>query len=970
MPQVYVALDLETTGLSPEHDAIIEIGAVRFRTDRTLDTFSTLINPHRPIPYKIQLLTGISQGEVAHAPSLHQALPDLRRFVGDSPVVGHNINFDLGFLRRQGLLPDALGIDTFELASILLPEAPRYSLGALADQLGISLPTRHRALEDATATKDLFLALLQRALEMDLEVLQEINRVAARSEWPLRHIFRDLERERARTAETGTIRQQLLEKGLLDRAGMGLVLSRRPREDPLRPTNNKTPLDAEALAALLGPDGPFAKSFPGYEYRSQQVDMLRAVVEAFNEGGQLLVEAGTGTGKSLAYLLEAVDFAVRNGRHVVISTNTINLQDQLYLKDIPDLQRILDRPFKAALLKGRSNYLCLRRLAQFRKSEHLNTDEVRVLAKILAWLPVTSTGDHAELTMITSESNVWAQIGAEADNCLGERCPHRLGGSCFLARARARAEAAHVIIVNHALLLSDVTLEGRLLPDFQHLIIDEAHHLEARATESLGYTVNQRQFDGLLNSLSVRLGGGRGPQRAADSPLGSPGDRRGGLLSEVTPGLRRSTLSPNDRQRIETFVEVLHGQVDHLRQEGALFFDALDNFCHDQLGGRQDSEYDVQIRLTTGLRSQPSWIDVEVRWDKASQTMKNLIANLRKLTAAYDELSEANIPDYDEVLQGLRSRLQRATEVCTQLEAIIMKPATTQIYWLTLSSRDSSITLQAAPLEVGALLQEGLFKRMETAILTSATLRTGREFDYMRSRLGLEYANELAVGSPFDYRRSTLVYLPTDIPEPGSPYYQKAVEQALVDLCRATKGRTLALFTSYTQLRSAHRAITPPLEQDGIVVYAQSLDGSRRQLLENFKTTQHAVLLGTRSFWEGIDVVGEALSCLVMVRLPFSVPSDPITAARSETFEDPFNQYQVPETVLRFRQGFGRLIRSHEDRGVVVILDKRVLSKAYGNVFLRSLPDCTVQRGSIKELPAVAVKWIDGEQPVQAALEI
>lgn len=952
MPQVFVAVDLETTGLSPEHDAIMEIGAVRFRPDRVLDSWSTLVDPQRPIPFKIQHLTGISQADVAGAPSLSQALAELSRFAGNHPVVGHNVSFDLAFLNRHGALLRNPPVDTFELASILLPEAPQYSLGALADRLGISLPVRHRALEDATATKDLFLALLERALEMDLEVLQEINRLAARSQWPLRHIFRDLERERAQTASVGSIRAQLLEKGRLDRAAMGLVMARKPREEPLRPAPKHTPIDVEALAALLGAEGPFAASFPGYELRPQQVAMLRRVAEYFNQGGQIMVEAGTGIGKSLAYLLPAADYAMHNSRHVIISTNTINLQDQLYGKDIPDLQRVLGWPLRATVLKGRGNYICLRRLAHFRRHARLSTDQVRVLAKILAWLPITATGDQAELTLMGSEALVWSEIGAEADNCLGERCPHRRGGSCFLARARARAEAAHLIVVNHALLLSDVAMEGRLLPEFHHLIIDEAHHLEDCATDCLGFAVTQRQLENLLNSLSMRLGG----------------DRRGGLLADLPTALRQGTVAPNDRQRLEEAIEDLHSLTDRLRHGLALCFDALDDFCQDQLDARRQSDYDVQIRLTRGLRAQPSWSTVEMRWDDASRTMKKLVQDLRRLATAFQELEDRNIPDYDETFQGLLSRLQRATEAYAQLEAIVMKPAAGQIYWLTITPRDGTITLQAAPLEVGSLLQEGLFERLEMGVLTSATLRTGGRFDYLRSRLGLEMADEVAVGSPFDFESSTLIYLPTDIPEPGTPYYQRAVEQNLVELCRATRGRTLVLFTSHTQLRTTHRAISPPLEQEGIVVYGQGLDGSRRQLLESFRTTPRAVLLGTRSFWEGIDVVGEALSCLVIARLPFSVPSDPITAARAETFDDPFNQYQVPETVLRFRQGFGRLIRSQEDRGVVVVLDRRLLTKSYGQVFMRSLPECTVQRGSVRDLPAAAARWIDGEPPVQATL--
>ncbi|MGQ9682996.1 MAG: helicase C-terminal domain-containing protein [Anaerolineae bacterium] len=955
MPQVYVALDLETTGLSPEHDAIMEIGAVRFRPDRVLDTYTTLIDPRRPIPLKVQHLTGISQADVAGAPSLQQVLPVLRRFVGDSAVVGHNVSFDLAFLNRYGALGQNPAIDTFELASILLPQAPRYSLGSLADYLGISLPVRHRALEDATATKDLFLALLERGLEMDLEVLQEINRLAARSQWVLRFLFRELERARAQVASEGSIRAQLLEKGRLDRAAMGLVMARRPRDEPLRPAANLTPVNEDELAAMLAPGGLLARAFPGYEHRPQQVEMLRAVCRCLNLGGQLMVEAGTGTGKSLAYLLPAADYAVRNSRHVVISTNTINLQDQLYLKDIPDLQRLLPRPFRATLLKGRGNYLCLRRLAQFRKSERLSADQVRVLAKILAWLPVTNTGDQAELMLRNNqEMEVWAQIGAEADNCLGERCPHRRGGTCFLARARARAEAAHIIVVNHALLLSDVAMDGRLLPEFRHLIVDEAHHLEERATESLGFAVGKRGFDQLLSALSLRLSG----------------DRRGGLLADIEGALRRSQASPNDRMNLEELLASAHEAVDRLRSAAVLFFDALEAFAHDQMPASAESEYDMALRLTPGLRGQPTWSAVEMRWDDAARVLKKLLADLRRLAGRWADLAKANVPDYDEVSQNLATRIQRASETLQQLEAIVIKPEPSRIHWLTINARDGTVLLQAAPLEVGPLLKEGLFDRLETAVLTSATLRIGERFDYIRSRLGLEWAEELSVGSPFNYGSSTLVYLPSDIPEPGAAYYQRAVEQGLIDLCRATKGRTLVLFTSHTHLRTTHRAISPPLEQDGIAVYGQGLDGSRQQLLDSFRNTPRAVLLGTRSFWEGIDVVGEALSCLVIARLPFSVPTDPITAARAETFDEPFGQYQVPEAVLRFRQGFGRLIRSREDRGVVVVLDRRLQTKNYGQTFLQSLPECTVRRGPLRDLPAEAARWIDGEAPLQGEMAL
>jgi DNA polymerase-3 subunit epsilon/ATP-dependent DNA helicase DinG len=359
---------------------------------------------------------------------------------------------------------------------------------------------------------------------------------------------------------------------------------------------------------------------------------------------------------------------------------------------------------------------------------------------------------------------------------------------------------------------------------------------------------------------------------------------------------------------------------------------------------------------------QPAWSNVEIAWDNVSRHLFSIGEGLERLSSGLDDgpgfLAE-DIPDREDLLQELLSYISRIRELYEQMNALIVQPSSGGIYWAEVSARDGDISLHAAPLHVGPLVQKHLFMPKECVILTSATLRTEGEFDFIRERLSAWEAEEAAVGSPFDYASSTLLYLPTDIPEPYQPYYQRTVEQALVDLCRATRGRTLVLFTSYSQLRNTSKAISRPLAEDEIVVYTQGGGGSRKQLLENFRTTPRAVLLGTRSFWEGIDVVGEALSCLVIARMPFSVPSDPVFATRSETFDEPFSQYALPEAILRLRQGFGRLIRSKTDRGVVVILDKRIQTKSYGRAFLDSLPACTVQRGPLAGLPTAAARWID-----------
>lgn len=949
MGRIHVALDIETTGLDVERDAIIEVAAVKFRDGEVLDTWSTLVNPKRHLPYKIQLLTGIKPEELDRAPTSASVSAPLATFVKDYAIVGHNIGFDLAFLRQHGILLTNPSLDTFELALILMPQVTSYSLDALTDALGIEMKDHHRALADALATKDLFLVLADRGLALDLAVLQEINRVGARSQWALKGFFRDLERERARAAFTGTVREQLRAKGSLDNAALGLVLDRREHAEPLRPTATKNLLDEETLVAMLSPGGLLAENFPGYEHRPQQIEMLRAVTQAFNEGYQILAEAGTGIGKSLAYLLPAIHFSVRNGSPTVVSTNTINLQDQLFNKDIPDLKGILPIDFRAALLKGRTNYLCLRRLALFRRSTSLEAHEVQVLAKILAWLPVTETGDRAEFSLREQELAVWSRVQAEQETCLGDRCLHLRKGRCFLYRARHLAEAAHIIVVNHALLLSDMMVSNRILPEYHHLVIDEAHHLEARATEQLGFEVNRSQAYSLLASLTHQTAAGR----------------HGGLLPAIPQHFRGSTVPPESQERVSRYLAKLQRQVDQAERATDSFFDGLHAFVRDTLmpeSGASKSGYDLRLELTRGIRNQPDWSQIEILADDLGGDLLKVEQGMHNLHTGFSDLEDQGILDYDDLLQEIWARLERVRELREQIQAIIIQPVSAGVYWLSIGARNQEIALHSAPLHVGPLLEQNLFFKLETLVLTSATLRTANSFNYIRERLELGDAEQLAVDSPFDYASSTLLCLPTDIPEPGQPQYQNIVSKATADLCLATEGRALILFTSHSQLRATYRAITRPLEEANIVVYGQGLDGSRRQLLERFKGNPRSVLLGTRSFWEGIDVVGPALSCLVIVRLPFSVPTDPVFAARSRSFEDPFGQYAVPEAVLRFRQGFGRLIRSCTDRGVVVVLDRRVLSKSYGASFLDSLPSCTVCRGPIRELPAKAARWIERSQ--------
>ncbi len=959
-----VALDLETTGLDPNRDAIIEIGLVRFRGDEILDKWSSLVNPGKLVPASITRLTGITNQDVAHAPRLEELIDPVRRFVGETPLVAHNAAFDLGFLRSAGLSFTQPAIDTFELASIVLPSQPSYSLGALLEHFGHFLSGAHRALADAQATAQLLASLQEYAATLPLPTLIEINRLAANSRWSLQPIFAAAEQRATQTAFLKRHERMALAAGDLGPL-LNPAANWTPFGEELTPVEQPEPVDTDLLAAFLEPGGPLAAVFAGYEHRAPQVEMLRAVADAFNNEDHLLIEAGTGTGKSLAYLLPAIAWAVQNRRRVVISTNTINLQDQLVTKDVPDLVHVFDelatthvadlppallrlaeqgRGVRVALLKGRANYLCLRRLDALRSHDDLSEDELRVVARVLVWLGQTVTGDRGEIFLPGGRDQaVWARLATESGACTPERCAVNQRGRCFFYRNRQQAEAAHLLIVNHALLLSDVAVNNRVLPDYRHLIIDEAHHLEDATTNQLSFQATQEGLERLLADIY---------------PEG--GQQRSGVLYEARK--HSVALAPTVRAAVEAQVYAAQQQCERSRDRLREFFAVLARFLEPAQGGARS--YSQRIRLDSKVRSQPGWAPVEMAWDAVGAPLYDLAEALTRLSAGLADLQgdSAQAPDQtqslDDLVLDLANLGGQVLETYEQLYAAITHPSRDSIYWVEVAPQNNRLSLHAAPLHIGPLVETHLFHQKDNVILTSATLRTADSYDYIRERLHAFEARTVTVGSPFDYKSSTLVYIPTDVDDPNTHAFQTQVEASIRALARALTGRTMALFTSYDQLRRTADAITQDLLAAGIALYQQGDGGSRRQLLENFRANPHAVLLGTRSFWEGVDVVGPALSGLVLTRLPFAVPTDPIVAARAETFDNPFYQYSVPDAILRFRQGFGRLIRSQSDRGVCVILDNRVLTKQYGQLFLESLPDCTVQRGPLALLPKRAKEWL------------
>ncbi|HLB12889.1 MAG TPA: helicase C-terminal domain-containing protein, partial [Dehalococcoidia bacterium] len=807
------------------------------------------------------------------------------------------------------------------------PVLPSHQLGALASALGSSNPTPHRALADALAARDVFLALVDRASGLEYNLLQQLARILQVSDsgWgPL------LERLAARAVPSALTTPRATTF----------------KDPPLQRKAHRTQVEEAEVEALLAEDGPFQVVFPAFEERPQQKAMASAVAVTLNQGGQVVLEAGTGVGKSLAYLLPAALFATRNGAPVVISTNTINLQEQLLSKDVPTVRRALQAAgapveaasqFRVALLKGRSNYLCRRRWQVLQQSPSSSGIEARFRARLLVWLSQGASGDVGDLSFPNEEPHLWGRVSALADDCSPAACPHLRGNDCCLFIARDRAKAAHLILVNHALLLSDVATESSVLPEYQHLVIDEAHHLEEEATKQWGLRVGEETLARYLAGLVEDL----------------PGGRRTGLVPQVSAYIRRKPAPA--RAELQEAVQSLEAAVLEARRLAGELFRTLSALVARENAGNgtprrqaHAAEYE-RLRLTPQVLGSPSWAAV-VRTHEALvrpwMQVEEGLGRLYALLGAGDELGE----------EASGRRLEGQT-LRQDLAALVSQPPDDSVRWIVAEGQ-GKVQLCSAPLHVGQLLGEHLFSTKESVVLTSATLATEGTFEHLKDRLGLRPTAEVLLGSPFDYKGSALLLVAQDLPEPGQREYQSGLEQSLIELLSATEGRALVLFTSHSALRSVLARIRGPLERKGLLVVGHGVDGSRNQVLEAFKRNKGSVLLGTSSFWEGVDVVGDALSVVVITRLPFQVPSDPVFAARSQALADGFSQYALPLSILRFRQGFGRLIRSRSDRGVVVVLDSRLHRKAYGRAFLQSLPGCTVRVGPARNIPGEASRWL------------
>ncbi|HSD65475.1 MAG TPA: helicase C-terminal domain-containing protein [Vicinamibacteria bacterium] len=625
-------------------------------------------------------------------------------------------------------------------------------------------------------------------------------------------------------------------------------------------------------ATFFGRNGPLARVLPGYEERPAQRRLAQAVAETLDAGGLLLAEAGTGTGKTLAYLLPAVEL----GRRVVISTGTKNLQEQLVQKDIPILARALGRELSVAVMKGRANYLCLLRFSSFAKAGSFRRlEEIPVYRAVEAWAPETQTGDRAEVADMPDAVDFWREISAASENCIGQSCS--LFESCFVTRMRQRALEADLVVVNHHLLCADLAVKdgsyGQVIPAYDTLVLDEAHLIEDVATQYFGVHVSSYRVEELAR--------------------------------DVERELKAAKLDARD----------VRAEVEGLRVRGDRLFGLLSRGRAGRLG--------------------PGWMST-----RAAEESLGLLQRLEGLRTAL-----LAVPDRPEALAGLAGR---ALALAGELAFLIRAEADDHVYFV--ETRGRGVYLRAMPIDVSERLKSLLFDEVRAAVLTSATLAVDGGFTYVKERLGLRPTDELLLASPFRYEEQAVLYVPAAMPEPQSAEFVDRAAEEVVRLLELSRGRAFVLFTSYANMNAVAERIAGRLDYPLLI----QGEAPKAQLLDTFRETPHAVLLATASFWQGVDVAGEQLSCVIIDKLPFASPGDPVVAARIERLrnngQNAFGEYQVPVAVLMLKQGLGRLIRTATDRGILAVLDSRLLRKAYGRRFLESLPPARL----VHDLDAVA----------------
>ncbi|HEU0026522.1 MAG TPA: exonuclease domain-containing protein [Ktedonobacterales bacterium] len=988
---VRVAVDLETTGLRPDQDAIIEIGAVKFAGPRILDIYQSFVNISGPLPFRIQRLTGIVPADLRRAPALASLLPSLRAFLGDAPLVGHSVSFDAAFLRRSGVARRNPLIDTYEMASMLLPNLPSYTLGAVAVALNAPSSTHHRALADADLARAVFLALLDRLRDLDTHALDGLAALPAPPDWTPGFLVRGQASERREAVSASPF------AALLESAGTDTFTAR--GLDPA--LGSMAVALEEAPAPEPVPEVASAEATPSPA-------RLGALREFLAEGGALLYELERKEEALIEALAEVVRWVGAGGERAIIAVADREEMTRVARDLLPRATAhagILPAP-RVAELDERAAYLCLHRwfgVARDPLAGDFPMEVTRGLARLTVWARETRAGLRADVSLHGGEEAAWERVrsGAEFSETL-EDCPYRAEGYCFMARAETRAAEAGVIVTTHAALAASLAGTNMMLPDAPRVIALDARLLEDELRRAQTLALDPLVLLALLDTLAAEVGS-----------EGQPHDLlrvAGSLLWLEKPGRK-----PNAPPQITAQEQAWRTAVEQARVYVRAFFAALRHALRegqeDQArggrgrDGRGEQRDGGAVRVDDELRDSHAWSRVMTTWARVAEGLEAAAETARAAARAL----ETELPVGAGAARGARTDLlgaaRRIDTLCAQGASLIAPGDDRAIAWIRApyapfpdqnhdrrAQRDTTTvepaearealldengapgaveeivpplrlpdemleapSLISIPTRVGALT-EPLWRGGRGLALLGWALSVGGDFEPTRGALGLPDSARQSALTP-DYHQQTLLCLPDDVPEPNAPGAQSQLEGLIVALARALDGDVVAIFPSHAMLRSSATGVRRALERHNILALAQGVDGSARQLWQTFETQERTVLLGAGSFWDGAERRARPPACVVVARTPFPAQSDPVTATRAEAWSDPQSQFITPQAALKLRQALGGLAWSHTRRNAVILFDRRLQTRGYGPTILSALPECEQYLGSLSALPDRVARW-------------
>ncbi|WP_223066659.1 ATP-dependent DNA helicase DinG [Paenibacillus caui] len=946
----YAVLDFETTG-NQSSDEIIQVGLAIIDHDLAVSqVYSSYVKPGISIPPFITSLTGITDEDVENAPAIEEVMMEMVPLLDDVVLVGHNVAFDFNFLERAldrcGYLPFTGRIlDTMDFLKICFPSLTSYQLGQVSSEFGLSHDRPHQADSDAVATAEIFLKCLDELADLPLITMQRLADLFAGEDsdlgWFFDALLNQRESEAVQDGDDGYVYYRQF--AMRNEDWMDILPARHDMAD--------NPLQNVSFEQFLSDVRENLKvKLPHYEEREAQHIMLHDVVKAFEEDKHLLVEAGTGTGKSLGYLLPAIYSSVKSGEKVMVSTHTINLQEQLRERDIPLLTETVPFPFRAAVFKGRQHYLCLRKFEHklSRRDFVSPKEDMITAAQIIVWLTQTENGDDEELNLGRG-GDFWEMVASESDSCLGRACPWFR--KCFYHKAKHEAGVADVVITNHSKLFTDIQAGHQLLPGYERLVIDEAHHLEDVAGKHLGLHMKYFTIIHTLTRLFKDSRTGQLPNLRM--LLGAAGTERSLGWTETIDALYPALLEV--KESWDRLSELLFGLMPD-RSDAAP--GEPGQFVRRLLPGRKPEAWD----MLTALENQ-----IHVSISEVLRKGERMLGEIKEEQDDYGV--EGLITDISGLFKDLGSERD-------SLRFFMKLDSEETVYWLEANGhfRSKSLQLYAVPIEVSEQLKGYFFDKKKSVVMTSATLTIDKSFQFMIDQLGLQEANEQErlltsiLPSPFNYREQALLVIPRDFPSVkgsvGDAHFVNTLVESLTESAAATNGRMLVLFTSYRMLKQVYDPLKERLAAFNITVIGQGMDsGSRTKLTRRFQSKDASVLLGTSSFWEGVDIPGDALTSLAIVRLPFQPPNHPLVEAKSERLQqqkkNPFTKLSVPQAVIRFKQGFGRLVRSSRDKGIVIVYDTRILDSYYGRYFLYSLPGPKMEHMPLSQMVPRISEWLE-----------